>query len=585
MSYLKKFLYKNKGLAFITTMLITLQTVVMLYLPYLIAEMINQGIIKGDNEVIFVIGLKMLITLVLETVLGVGSCYLAAELASRFGRDNRQLMVRKIQKMTVDEVGAYGIASLVTRFGTDNVNVQQMIVSFFQMVLPGPIIGFVAVYMTFILSPELALIPLTTIGLFLMVLTVALFESVPYISNVQRRLDQMTKVFREFLLGVRIIRAFDQSVNEKKRVDQTFNAFAENNIKINILFAILSPVAYTLMLLAMSVVIWLGAGLVAQDYLGIGEIPAVLEYTAMSIGMLIVSSLVLFQLPKSAAALNRISEIVTHSETIIEEGAPMDEPDFSEKFEGRSGEALVSFEKVTLTYGDEEHPAISDISFQLKRGQTVAIIGPTGSGKTTIIKALLRLTDCSSGVVSVQGVPVERLSLKKLRDMISYVPQRNFLFSGTIKENISFKMKLTHEGDLVTSTKLAQAFDFITQTSAGFETQVSQGGTNFSGGQKQRLAIARAVFKKAPIYVFDDSFSALDYATDFKVRQGLKEALASAGIIIVAQRIQSIIDADTILVMSQGKIIGRGRHQELLATNRHYQQIAKSQGIVLKEGS
>lgn len=583
MKFLKQFLYANKGLTLLTSLMIGLQTLVMLYLPYLIAVMINQGILVNDRKMIVAVGLKMLIVLVVETFFGLVSCYLAAELASRFGQSNRKLMVRKIQRMTVDEVGDYGVASLVTRFGADNVNVQQMIVSFFQMVLPGPLIGIVAIYMTYLLSPELALIPLATVVIFVIVLTVVLLESIPYIGNVQRRLDKMTKVFREFLLGVKIIRAFDQSTAERRRVDETFEAFADNNIKINILFAVLSPVAYTLMLVAMSAVIWIGSALVAQNYLGVGEIPAVLEYTGMSIGMLIVASLVLFQLPKSAASLRRISEIVLHEEIQLDRGAGSIDSSVINPRDGEVGEVVVRFEDVSMAYEKDGDPSIERISFDLKRGQTLAVVGATGSGKTTIVKTLMRLNDRDSGRLSVVGMEIERMSLKQLREVISYVPQRNYLFSGTIKENIAFEKYASRKKEMIAAAKVAQAYDFITQDPMGFDAPVSQGGTNFSGGQKQRLAIARAVFKPAAIYVFDDSFSALDYATDLKVRQGLKKELSTAAVLIVAQRLQSIVDADDILVMDKGRLVGRGTHQELLAENRYYQLIAKSQGLLQEE--
>lgn len=575
MPFLKYFITRNKALVIGTSSLVGLQTLVMLYLPYLIAVMINDGILKQNNQVIINVGIKMLFTLVIETLFGLLSCYFASELASRFGETSRRLMVRKVQKIKVDEVNQFSVASLVTRMGADNVNVQQMIVSFFQMVLPGPLIGIVAIYMTFILSPELALIPFAIVAIYIIILILILFESHPYIEKVQQCLDNMTKIFREYLIGVRIIRAFDQSLVEKKRVDQGFGQYAENNIRINILFAVLSPVAYTLMTLSTAAVLWVGAMLVAQSYVEIGEIAAVLEYSTMSIGMLIVASLVLFQLPKTLASLNRISEVITFTEKVKDVGSAGEQSLLTVK-----KQVVARFDKVTMSYTKQSQPAIEDISFQLERGKTLAIVGATGDGKTTILKTLLRLNEHSVGEVLLNEQPIGDIALSEVRDFISYVPQKNFLFSGTIRENISFSSPGIASVEVLAAAKVAQAYDFIASEPAGFDTLVEQGGGNFSGGQRQRLAIARSLFKKNAIYLFDDSFSALDYATDLKVRQGIKEALADSAVLIVAQRIHSIIAADSILVLEKGQVVGRGTHEQLLKENKYYQKIAKSQGFL-----
>lgn len=574
MVFLKYFIKQNKFLVFQTSLIVGIQTLIMLYLPYLIAIMINSGILENNREVIFSVGVKMLLTLVVETIFGLWSCYLGAELASRFGRTSRKLMVRKIQKLKVDEVKQYGVASLVTRMGADNVNVQQMIVSFFQMVLPGPLIGISAIYMTYILSPELVLIPIGTVVLFVIIVALVLFKSIPYIEKVQLRLDKMTKVFREFLMGVRIIRAFDQSDSEEKRVGIAFGDYAENNIRINVLFAVLSPVAYTLMVISMALVLWAGSILVAQSYLEIGIIAAVLEYTGISIAMLIMSSLVLFQLPKATASLSRISEVINHEVTLED----IDKKEWT-LLSARCPKVVASFADVSMSYHNNEENAISGINLTLERGKTLAIVGATGSGKTTIVKNLLRLNERNSGSIKIHGQLIERIPLENLRDYISYVPQRNFLFRGTIKENISFSNKTADMTDVLAAAKVAQAHEFITKGENGYEGYVAQGGTNFSGGQRERLAIARALFKKADIYVFDDSFSALDYATDVKVRQGIQRTLRESAVLIVAQRIQSIIDADEIIVMDKGEIVGSGKHSELLPQNEYYRKIARSQGL------
>lgn len=579
MNYLKQFLKGNKRLVSGATLVVSIQSLLMLYLPYLIAVMINEGIMKNNTTLIFSSGFKMLGVLLLETIFGLYSCYLAAVLASRFGKESREKMFRKVQGLRVDEVNSLGVASLVTRMGIDNVTVQQMIVAFFQMILPGPMIGLLGIYMTYRLSPELTFIPLIIVVIYIVILGVILTKSVPYIQDVQIRLDRMTKVFREFLMGVKIIRSFNKSKEEQKRANEAFGLYTENNIRINLLFSVLSPLAYTLLLFAISGVLWFGSSLVAQEMIGIGDVSAVIEYTTMSIGMLIMSSMVLFQLPKAKASLNRIEEVLLKNETLIEVSNSPETIDGELTYQD-----IVVFDNVSMAYGADEQLAIEKINLTFRRGETTAIVGATGSGKTSIIKTLLRLNEKNEGRLTINGIEIEDISLKKLRDLISYVPQRNFLFRGTIQENISFNEDTGDFNSVVEAAKVSQAYEFISQMPLGFETMVSQGGSNFSGGQKQRLALARALFKQADIYIFDDSFSALDAATDAKVRVGIQQALDQAAVVIIAQRLQSIVTVDKIIVMDKGRIVGEGSHQQLLKDNRQYRLIAKSQGLLIEEG-
>lgn len=579
MNYLKQFLKGNKRLVSGATLVVSIQSLLMLYLPYLIAVMINEGIMKNNTTLIFSSGFKMLGVLLLETIFGLYSCYLAAVLASRFGKESREKMFRKVQGLRVDEVNSLGVASLVTRMGIDNVTVQQMIVAFFQMILPGPMIGLLGIYMTYRLSPELTFIPLIIVVIYIVILGVILTKSVPYIQDVQIRLDRMTKVFREFLMGVKIIRSFNKSKEEQKRANEAFGLYTENNIRINLLFSVLSPLAYTLLLFAISGVLWFGSSLVAQEMIGIGDVSAVIEYTTMSIGMLIMSSMVLFQLPKAKASLNRIEEVLLKNETLIEVSNSPETIDGELTYQD-----IVVFDNVSMAYGADEQLAIEKINLTFRRGETTAIVGATGAGKTSIIKTLLRLNEKNEGRLTINGIEIEDMSLKKLRDLISYVPQRNFLFRGTIQENISFNEDTGDFNSVVEAAKVSQAYEFISQMPLGFETMVSQGGSNFSGGQKQRLALARALFKQADIYIFDDSFSALDAATDAKVRVGIQQALDQAAVVIIAQRLQSIVTVDKIIVMDKGRIVGEGSHQQLLKDNRQYRLIAKSQGLLIEEG-
>ncbi|MFS7156004.1 ABC transporter ATP-binding protein, partial [Carnobacterium maltaromaticum] len=405
-------------------------------------------------------------------------------------------------------------------------------------------------------------------------------KSLPYIQNIQRKMDKMTLVLREFFVGVRIIRAFDNSKREKKRTDDSFEDYAKNNIKINQNFAILTPVAFCLMNLAIILIVWFGSMLVAGNTLQIGSITALIEFTITTIATLIMSALVLFQLPKGIASINRINDIIKVESEIKDQENLLSESDQSKITPIQK----LEYQNINFRYKGAEKRILDTINFSVKAGETLAIVGGTGSGKSSIIKILLRLNNIESGEIKINGTSIHELSLASLRNSISYVPQKAFLFSGTIKENFQFANPAITQEEMEAVAETAQALDFIQSLEKKFDAPVSQGGMNFSGGQKQRLSIARALSKEAGIYIFDDSFSALDYATDAKLRKALDSYLYDRIIIIVAQRLSTIASADKIIVLDDGKIVGTGNHETLLRENKHYQDLARTQGL-LKEDS
>lgn len=580
MELLKDFTKTNKKLLMLSILFITLNTLTMLIIPFLVSHMINDGILQKNMQVVNSISLQMVAILILGTVAGLIGSYLSASFASKFAQSNRKKMVRNIEKITLDQVDQFGIASLVTRVTNDNANAQQVILTFLQMILPSPIMAIISIFLTAQIYPLLALVPLFAITIFVITTWFTLNKSLPYIQNIQRKMDKMTLVLREFFVGVRIIRAFDNSKREKKRTDDSFEDYAKNNIKIHQNFAILTPVAFCLMSLAIILIVWFGSMLVAGNTLQIGSITALIEFTITTIATLIMSALVLFQLPKGIASINRINDIIKVESEIKDQENLLSESDQSKITPIQK----LEYQNINFRYKGAEKRILDTINFSVKAGETLAIVGGTGSGKSSIIKILLRLNNIESGEIKINGTSIHELSLASLRNSISYVPQKAFLFSGTIKENFQFANPAITQEEMEAVAETAQALDFIQSLEKKFDAPVSQGGMNFSGGQKQRLSIARALSKEAGIYIFDDSFSALDYATDAKLRKALDSYLYDRIIIIVAQRLSTIASADKIIVLDDGKIVGTGNHETLLRENKHYQDLARTQGL-LKEDS
>lgn len=569
------FLKKNKLLVLATSSLILLQSVATLFIPYLIAQLIDKGILEKNTNVVSSIGIQMLLTILVGALVGVLGSYYTSEIASRFGKETRKKLFRKIQDLSLNDTNKIGVASLVTRTSSDVVNIQEVTLSLFQMVLPSPFMAVISIVLAYRISPMMTVIPLISILIFIGVITAVMFKSTRLINNIQKKMDKMTMLVRQFFKGVKIIRAFDNAEYEKNKVDGSFNDFAANMIRINKYFAFLTPVAFSLNALTMIPIIWVGSSLVADNTIQVGSITAVIGYSVITMSSFIMTALIMFNIPRAIASLNRIQEVLTLQPEVE------DDSQLNEKVDVTVQPAL-SFENVTFKYQGADKSVLEDMDFSINTGEVLAIVGGTGSGKSTIAKILLRFNDIQKGRILIHGTDISKLSQKDLRSLISYVPQRAFLFSGTIQDNILDGNKEATVNELRHAAQVAQALPFIEEQDQQFNALVAQGGTNFSGGQKQRLAIARALIKKSQIYVFDDSFSALDYKTDAKLRAALKPELKDAVTLIIAQRISTIIDADQIIVLNEGKIVGKGTHSELIEKNPVYQELAKSQNMLSK---
>ena len=578
MKILRAYIKENIGILSLGAIFLTLNTFATLAIPFQISNIINLGIMKKDIDMVYSTSIKMVIILIVGTATGIIANHFVALFATNFTKKNRKLLIRNLESLTVDQVNDFGVASLVTRMGNDNNNAQRLIVAFFQMILPSPIMAIISIFMTIKLSPTLALIPLFTILIFALAIVLTLFKSLPYILKVQKKLDRMTLVLRERFIGAKIIRAFDNSKKERNKFNDIAQEYTDNYIIINKKFALLSPMAFALMSVVITLIIFFGAMKVLNNTLEIGSITAIVEYSLTTIAALIMSSMVLVQMPKAVVSIERIEEILNVTSEIKDKEGLKDNSYYEDIL--KQNPISLTFDNVSFRYKGAEKQILKNISFSIKAGERFAIVGATGSGKSTIAKVLLRLNDIESGKILINGVNALDLPLNCLRNQISYTPQKAYLFSGKIKDNFRFTNKDMTDEEMIKVAKVAQSYDFIDSLPDKFDSFVAQGGTNFSGGQKQRLSIARALSKEANIYLFDDSFSALDYATDAKLRKELKTFLKDKITIIIAQRLNTIADADKIIVLKDSEITGMGTHQELLESNQEYIELAKSQGIL-----
>ena len=578
MKILRTYIKENIGILSLGAIFLTLNTFATLAIPFQISNIINLGIMKKDIDMVYSTSIKMVIILIIGTATGIIANHFVALFATNFTKKNRKLLIRNLESLTVDQVNDFGVASLVTRMGNDNNNSQRLRLAFFQKILPSPIMAIKSIFMTIKLSPTLALIPLFSILVFALAIVLTLFKSLPYILKVQKKLDRMTLVLRERFIGAKIIRAFDNSKKERDKFNDVAQEYTDNYIIINKKFALLSPMAFALMSVVITLIIFFGAMKVLNNTLEIGSITAIVEYSLTTIAALIMSSMVLVQMPKAVVSIERIEEVLNVTSEIKDKEELKDNSYYEDIL--KQNPISLTFDNVCFRYKGAEKQILKNISFSIKAGERFAIVGATGSGKSTIAKVLLRLNDIESGRILINGVDALDLPLNCLRNQISYTPQKAYIFSGKIKDNFRFTNKDMTDEEMIKIAKIAQSYDFIDSLPDKFDSFVAQGGINFSGGQKQRLSIARALSKDANIYLFDDSFSALDYATDAKLRKELKTFLKDKITIIIAQRLNTIADADKIIVLKDSEITGMGTHQELLESNQEYIELAKSQGIL-----
>lgn len=547
--------------------LVTIQSILNLYLPDLMSDIVNKGVIKGNIPYIWHTGGKMLFVASFGIVAAIFAGFLAARTSMGFGKDLRDKIFNKVENFSLHEIDKFSTASLITRTTNDVTQVQQATFMILRMVVRAPVMAIGGIIMSVSKDAKLTMILLVSVPTLLAGIFFIAKKAFPLFKALQKKIDRLNLVLRENLTGVRVIRAFGKEEFEKKRFNKANIDLTETALKVNRFAALIFPLMLVIMNLTTIGIVWFGAKRIDSNALQIGDLMAVIQYIMQIMFSFLMLSIIFVILPRASASAERINEVLKVEPEIKE----ADNPIVPER------KGLVEFRNVTFRYPGAKEPAVSNISFKAYPGKTTAIIGNTGSGKTTILNLIMRFYDVKSGEVLIDNVNVKNISQKELRSRIGYAPQKISLFSGTIAENIRLGRKEITESDILRAAEIAQVMEFASKMPNGLDSMVSQGGTNLSGGQKQRISIARAIAGKNNIYIFDDTFSALDFKTDARVRRALKEYTKNATMIIVSQRVATIMDADQIIVLKDGKIEGIGTHKELMKTCQVYREIVFSQ--------
>lgn len=547
--------------------LLLAQAIANLFLPTLNADIINNGVIKGDTTYIMVVGAIMLGVTLVAVVASIIGIYWGSKTSMSFGRDVRGLLFRRVQSFSQAELNRFGTASLITRTTNDVQQVQMMVLMMLNVMVSAPAMAVGGVILALRLNAPLSVVILVAVAVMGVLIGLVLTRALPLFRSVQGRIDRVNQVMREALSGVRVIRAFDRRRYEERRFAAANLDLTQTMLSVTRLFALMIPLLTAILNLSTVAIMWFGSVQVDKG-MPIGDLTAFLTYVIQILLSVLMATIMFVMVPRAAASAERIQAVLQTEPTITDPQAPVRDA----KARGE-----VEFRNVEFRYAGAEEAVLSDISFTARPGQTTAIVGSTGSGKSTLINLIPRFYDATRGTVLVDGVDVRKLDRQDLWARIGLVPQRSFLFSGTVASNVRVGGDGTEEGELWRLLRVAQAEDFVREMPEALEASIDQGGANVSGGQRQRLAIARALAKRAKILIFDDSFSALDFRTDARLRAALKRETRDTTVIIVAQRVGTIMHADQIVVLEEGAIAGIGTHEELLRTSETYREIVASQ--------
>ncbi|WP_214811314.1 ABC transporter ATP-binding protein [Exiguobacterium sp. s127] len=538
-----------------------------LYLPTLMADIIDKGVVVGDTGYIWKIGAVMLGITALGATAAIAASYYSSKAAMGLGRDIRRKVFNHVERFSLQEFDQVGTASLITRTTNDITQVQQVVIMMLRMVVSAPIMFIGGLIMAVSKDAKLSLVIVAAMPVLVVSILLILWKGVPLFGQVQKRLDRLNLVLRENLTGIRVIRAFNREKEEKVRLTQANADLTDVSIKVNKIMAFLMPTMMLVMNLTVVGVIWFGGIRIDNGGMQIGDLMAFIQYVMQIMFALVMASVMFVMIPRAAVSAKRINEVLEMTPTMVDEGTASAD---------REPGTLV-FDHVTFSYPGAEAPVLSDISFKARPGEITAVIGGTGAGKSTLVNLIPRFYDVTSGNIQVNGVDSRDVPQEELRSKIGFVPQKALLFTGSIADNIRFGKQDASLEEIEHAARVAQATDFIERMPDRYDSVIEQGGSNVSGGQKQRLSIARALVRKPDLYVFDDSFSALDFKTDATLRKALKEETRQATVLIVAQRVSTVMDADQIIVLEEGRVAGIGTHDELYATNDVYQEIVKSQ--------
>lgn len=564
-----KYLKKYKFLILLIFFLIFVQSMMELLLPTIMSKVVDEGILNSDMKIISIQGLKMLGVVIVAIIVSLFSILLSSVVSVKFGQEIRRRVFIKVQGFSSKEIDKFGVASLITRTTNDITQVQNVTLLILRMMILGPMMAIGGLIVSMYKDIKLATILLISIPILLIVVFLIGSRAIKIFSKIQKKLDKVNLISRENLTGIRVIRAFNKQKYEEKRFDDANKDLTFSVSKAYRIFAKLIPIMFLIFYFNSLAVVWFGSHRVADSTLMVGDLIAFIQYSNQIMISLMMFFMLFGMIPKAISSAKRINEVLETDFSIndIENVKKLSD----------SNEVTLKFDNVSFSYNNTGEYDLENINFECKSGDTIAIIGGTGSGKSSILNLITRFYDVTKGRILLNGVDIKDITQKELRDSIGYVPQKAVLFSGTIRSNLKYGDESATDERMERALKIAQAYEFVSGLEDGIDSYVSQGGTNFSGGQKQRLSISRALVKDSKIYMFDDSFSALDFKTDSKLRAALKENIKNAIVLIVGQRVTSVMHSDKIIVMDNGRIVGIGTHRELLNNCEVYREIAKSQ--------
>ncbi|EAF4749179.1 ABC transporter ATP-binding protein [Listeria monocytogenes] len=543
------------------------QVIGQLYLPTLMSNIIDKGVVTGDTDYIWSTGMKMLLISFASVILSVIVVYLASRISMGFGKELRDKIFTKVEDFSLQEFDKVGTSSLITRTTNDVVQIQNVLYMMMRLMVMAPIMLLGGIIMAVGRDAKLSLIFVVVLPLLLLLVVILGGKAMPMFKSLQKKMDKLNRVIREGLTGIRVVRSFNRNEDELEKFEEANADYATTAIKVNRLLSLMSPLMMLLMNLTSIAIVWIGSIFIGNGDMQVGDLMAFIQYAMQIMMSFMMLSAVFIMIPRAGASAERINEVLDMNAEILNPENP----------KTSTPPAKLSFEHVTFRYEGAEKPVIEDITFEANAGETIAIIGSTGAGKSTLINMIPRFYDVESGVVKINGIDVREMDQSSLRQKIGLVPQKAVLFTGTIASNMRYGKEDATDEEIWEALRTAQAENFVSKLANGLGSRVEQGGNNFSGGQKQRLSIARSLIRKPEIYIFDDSFSALDFKTDAKLREALKAETTEAVTLIVAQRITSVVNSDQIIVMNEDKIAGMGTHEELKESNQIYQEIMRSQ--------
>ena len=548
-----------------------------LYLPSLNADIIDNGVATGDTDYIWRVGGLMLLVAMVQLITAIASVWFGARVSMGMGRDIRRSVYTRVDRFSSEEMARYGAPTLITRATNDVQQVQMLVLMTLNFMVMVPIMSIGGIIMAIQEDPGLSWLVWVSVPLLMLIVGFLVRELMPLFQRMQDNIDSINGVMREQIMGIRVVRAFVREQHETERFRDANATLTDTSVRIGRLFVIMGPAITIVLHLATAAVLWFGGHRVDAELVQVGALTAFMQYLLQILMAVMMGTFMFMMFPRAIISGRRIGEVLETVPTLAEPAQPV-------ALEGTGG-ASIEFRDVTFAYPGAESPVLDGVSFTAEAGRTTAIIGSTGAGKTTLVSLIPRLHDATSGQVLIDGVPVADLSRQSISAAVGLVPQKPYLFSGTIGHNLRFGDPTADDERLWRALDVAQGTEFVTDrttgegesAATGLDSAVSQGGTNVSGGQRQRLCIARTLVAAPRVYVFDDSFSALDVTTDAKVREGLAQHTRGATTIIVAQRISTITGADQILVLEEGRIVGRGTHEELLESSQTYREIVDSQ--------